>query len=32
MNETTKQRLSDFYKPHNERLFELIGKKLEWDN
>ena len=32
MNETTKKRLSDFYEPHNEGLFELIGKKLEWDN
>ena len=32
MNEQTKKLLTDFYEPHNQRLFELIGKKLEWDN
>ena len=32
MNETTKKILTDFYKPYNEKLFELIGKRLEWDD
>lgn len=32
MNEDTRKLLTDFYEPHNERLFELIGKKLDWDN
>ena len=32
MNEATKKILTDFYKPYNEKLFELIGKRLEWDD
>ena len=31
MNPKTRKLLIEFFKPHNERLFKLIGKKFEWD-
>ena len=31
MNEKTRDFLIDYYKPHNEKLYNLIGKKFDWD-
>jgi len=31
MNPQTRKLLKEFFKPHNQRLFNLIGKKFEWD-
>lgn len=31
MNPETREKLIEFYKPHNERLFKFIGKKFDWD-
>ena len=31
MKDSTKDFLIDFYKKHNQKLFELIGKKFNWD-
>lgn len=31
MSLKTIRRLSEFYKPHNERLYQLIGRDLAWD-
>jgi len=31
MNENMKNKLIDFFKPHNEKLFKLIGKRFDWD-
>jgi len=31
MNEKTRNFLIDYYKPHNEKLYNLIGKKFDWD-
>ena len=31
INPKTRKLLIEFFKPHNERLFKLIGKKFEWD-
>lgn len=31
MNHETRKMLMDFYKPHNEELFKLIGKRFDWD-
>jgi len=30
MNPKTRKLLLEFFKPHNERLFEFVGKKFEW--
>lgn len=30
MSSPTRQRLVDFYRPHNRRLFELIGEEFDW--
>jgi hypothetical protein len=32
MSEATKNFLMDYYKPYNQRLYELIGQNLGWDN
>jgi hypothetical protein len=31
MNPETREKLIEFYKPHNERLFKFMGKKFDWD-
>jgi|TARA_B100001142_G_scaffold295919_1_gene317219 hypothetical protein len=31
MKEKTRDFLIDYYKPHNEKLYNLIGKKFTWD-
>ena len=31
MNSETREKLIEFYRPHNERLFKFIGKKFDWD-
>ena len=31
MNEKTRDFLIDYYKPHNEKLYNLIEKKFDWD-
>ena len=31
MNSATRQQLRDFFKPHNEKLSEFLGKNFEWD-
>ena len=31
MNKKTRDFLIDYYKPHNEKLYNLIGKKFDWD-
>jgi len=30
MEQKTKEIISEFYKPHNKKLFELIGKEFNW--
>ncbi len=32
MNPETRQRLLDYFRPHNEKLFKMIQRKFEWDN
>ena len=31
MKEKTRDFLIDYYKPHNEKLYNLIEKKFDWD-
>ena len=31
MNNQTREALVEFFKPYNDRLFRLIGKKFDWD-
>ncbi len=31
MNPETRQRLVEFFRPHNQRLYELLGRSFEWD-
>jgi hypothetical protein len=31
MNETTRQRLADYYRPYNQRLYEYLGVDFGWD-
>jgi hypothetical protein len=31
MNPTTRQRLVEYYEPHNRRLEELVGREFHWD-
>jgi len=31
MNHETETKLIEFFKPHNERLYKLLGKNLDWD-
>ena len=32
MTATTKNFLKEFFKPHNQRLYELTGKNFHWDD
>ena len=32
MDEEIRQKLRGFFKNHNNELFELIGKKFDWEN
>ena len=32
MSEETRKLLCDFYKPHNEKFFQIIDKKFDWGN
>ena len=32
MNSSTRKFLHDFFRPHNERLYKLLGTDLGWDN
>ena len=32
MNDSTRELLTDFFKPHNEKLFGLLGKKFNWND
>lgn len=32
MNSSIREELIEYYKPHNKKLFDLIGRKFEWDN
>jgi len=32
MNDKTRQILLDYFRPHNEKFFQLIGKKFEWES
>ena len=31
MSEATRQRLVEYYRPHNQRLYELLNRQFEWD-
>jgi len=31
MDPKTRKELADYFKPHNQRLFELLGRKFDWD-
>ena len=31
MNEETRKLLVEYYKPHNERLYKLLGRRFDWD-
>ena len=31
MNDSTREKLIEFYRPMNEKLFNLIGKKYNWN-
>ena len=31
MNPETRKRLVEFFRPHNQRLYELLGRSFEWD-
>ncbi len=31
MNQETREQLIKFYKPYNEKLYNLIGEKFDWD-
>jgi|APSaa5957512535_1039671.scaffolds.fasta_scaffold63227_2 hypothetical protein len=31
MNSNTRKKLSEFFKPHNERLYKLIDQNFDWD-
>ena len=32
MKDTTREILINFFRPHNEELFNMIGKRFKWDN
>ena len=32
MNEKTREKLLEFFKPHNEELYKMLGYKLNWEN
>ena len=31
MKDSTREILINFFKPHNEKLFEILGSKFDWD-
>jgi len=31
INSETRKKLVEFFKPHNRKLYELIGKEFDWD-
>ena len=31
LDNSTRKFLVDFYRPHNKRLFQLLGKNFDWD-
>ena len=31
MNSETRKQLIQYFKPHNERLYQMIGKTFDWD-
>ena len=31
MNDETRKKLLEFYKPHNEKFFQVIEKKFDWE-
>ena len=31
MSTETRKRLNEFFKPHNQELFDLLGTKFDWD-
>ena len=32
MKSKTRKLLQDFFRPHNEKLFEMIGKRFDWND
>ena len=32
MKDTTREILINFFRPHNEELFNMIGKRFKWDD
>ena len=32
MNEKTKQKLINYFKPYNQELYKILGKDLNWEN
>jgi len=32
MNDNTKKFLKNFFKPHNEKLYHLLGRNFHWDD
>jgi len=32
MQEKTRKKLTEFFKPHNQRLYDLLEEKFDWDN
>ena len=32
MKSETRKFLEDFFRPHNEKLFKLIGKRFDWND
>ena len=31
MNPETRKKLAEYFKPHNERLYEFLGRRFDWD-
>ena len=31
MNSETRKKLVEYFKPHNERLYEFLGRRFDWD-
>ena len=32
MDGSTREILNNFFRPHNEKLFDLLGKKFNWND
>ncbi len=30
-NSTLRRRLGDFFRPYNERLFRMLGRRFDWE-